>query len=67
MKDPRINTSYDFEGDEEDIEDNERWLRRLHPVEECPLLDGEDCMDDREDRVHYRSRNWWLQKLEKGE
>lgn len=40
--DPRINITYDFEGDDDDVEDYERWLRRMHPVEEYPYFDGED-------------------------
>ena len=63
MKDQNI--IYEFEGDDEDVEDNERWLRRLHPVEEYPLLDGKDSMDDPDERIPYRSRSWWLQRLEK--
>jgi hypothetical protein len=46
MKDPRINIVYDFEGDDEDAEDLERWTRSLHPIEDYPYFDGGDSMDD---------------------
>ena len=39
MKDSRMNIIYDFEGDDADIEENEWWLRRLHPIEEYPYFD----------------------------
>ena len=58
MKDPHTNIAYDFEGDDDDAEEYGQWRRSQHPVEEYPLLDGEDVMDD--------SRKLWLEWLARG-
>jgi len=37
-----MDITYDFEGDDDDADEIERWRRGLHPVEKYPLLDDED-------------------------
>ena len=53
MKAPRINITYDFEPDNEDIKEYERSLRKLHPVDEYPYFDdGEGYYDDDDHSVY---------------
>ena len=66
MNNAHVNITYDFEGDNEDITQYERSLRRLHPADEYPVFDSEDkSMDNQEDRVIFRSREWWTQRLKR--
>ena len=44
-KDPRINIAYDFEGDDDDIEEYERSLRDLYSDDESPFFDTEEEYD----------------------
>ena len=54
MKDTRMNITYDFEGDDDDFEEIERWRRSFYPIETYPYFDDE--YDDQGDKD---CNNFW--------
>jgi len=68
MNDPRANTIYDFEGDDDDCEEYESYLRWLYPVEEYPVFDSSEdsSVGSRDDLPNFRNRYWWKQRFENG-